>query len=365
MNFEDEIIKNARLKRKLHELGIYGMMGPTGPKGKDGEGIKILGSYSSEDELYKYHNIGNAGDAYLINDVLYIWDNNNNTWKKTESIKGPKGDKGDTGLQGIEGKKGEKGDKGDTGEIGPTGPIGPIGPTGEQGIQGEQGVTGPTGPTGATGPIGPRGLPGEIGISEVITIDGTETLNEGEDASVQDDFENNMHHLTFYIPKGDKGEKGDTGPTGPIGPTGSVGPTSYKAIAFASFTDTQTAGISKVYTSRIMPGVNSVLSIPNHDGIVVNETGVYEITLCGRISGVTEDVGASFSLYNATTGTDVSDLLFELNKGSTADMDFSETNFVDIIAPATLQLKTNITEPSGGANIKFTYMNVVIKGFYV
>ncbi len=60
-------------------------------------------------------------------------------------------------------------------------------------------------PKGEQGPIGPRGLPGEIGISEVITIDGTETVEYNEPAEVQDDFDRNIHHLTFYIPKGTPG----------------------------------------------------------------------------------------------------------------------------------------------------------------
>lgn len=66
-------------------------------------------------------------------------------------------------------------------------------------------------PKGEKGPTGPRGLPGEIGISQVITIDGTETVEPHELAQVQDDFDRNVHHLTFYIPKG---EQGDAGPPG-------------------------------------------------------------------------------------------------------------------------------------------------------
>lgn len=72
-------------------------------------------------------------------------------------------------------------------------------------------------PKGEKGETGPRGFPGEIGISEVITIDGTETLDAGENAEVQDDKLGTVHHLTFYIPKG---EKGDIGPEGPAGPSG-------------------------------------------------------------------------------------------------------------------------------------------------
>ncbi len=67
-------------------------------------------------------------------------------------------------------------------------------------------------------------MPGEIGISEVITIDGTETVEPDEDAEVQDDQDRNIHHLTFYIPRGQKGDKGDKGEPGEKGETGAQGP---------------------------------------------------------------------------------------------------------------------------------------------
>lgn len=147
----------------------------------------------------------------------------------------------------IQGLQGPKGDKGDSGPTGPQGQIGPTGPQGEKGIagsttidigttqtvesnapaevinagtnknvilnfkipKGEKGDKGDQGVQGEQGPIGPQGLPGEIGISEVITVDATETIESNEEAMVQDDFDRNVHHLTFYIPKGEKGEKGD------------------------------------------------------------------------------------------------------------------------------------------------------------
>jgi hypothetical protein len=67
-------------------------------------------------------------------------------------------------------------------------------------------VVGPTGPKGDRGDIGPVG---ETGISHEIIIDETKTINPDEPAKVQDEFNNNTHYLTFYIPKGEKGEKGD------------------------------------------------------------------------------------------------------------------------------------------------------------
>lgn len=51
----------------------------------------------------------------------------------------------------------------------------------------------------------------------MITVDGTETLESNELAQVQDDFENNVHHLTFYIPKGEQGLKGDPNGLGAYG----------------------------------------------------------------------------------------------------------------------------------------------------
>ena len=83
-------------------------------------------------------------------------------------------------------------------------------------------VVGPTGPKGDRGDIGPIG---ETGISHEIIIDETKTINPDEPAKVQDEFNNNTHYLTFYIPKGEKGEQGSIGPIGPKGEKGETGPT--------------------------------------------------------------------------------------------------------------------------------------------
>ena len=112
---------------------ILGFMIPRGPKGDAGSSVTILGSYSSLDQLKQNHPIGKVGDSYLVEDNLYVWDENTNNWNDVGIIKGPKGD---TGPQGPIGPKGEQGIQG------------PIGLKGEQGIQGPQGPTGPTGPTG-------------------------------------------------------------------------------------------------------------------------------------------------------------------------------------------------------------------------
>lgn len=297
-NIVDKAIENNKIREKLYRAGIF----PTlivGPTGPKGNGLVIEGSFDTEEDLKKAHPVGKVGDCFLVCGLLYVWDIDDNKWKNVGDIKGPQG---------------ERGPKGDKGETGPTGP------QGIQGIKGEQGLK------GDTGSIGPKGEKGDIGPTG---------------------------------PKGDTGEKGDTGP---IGPTGTMGPTSYDGVAFVSFVDTQKAGVVSLGRSRIIPGNSDIFALENGTDIKIKRTSILEITLCGRISGVTNDNGASFSLQNITAGEMVNDLVFDLEKGTTPDMDFSETNMVDIVGPATLQLQTSIDNPNS-SNIKFTYMNIILKSY--
>ncbi len=73
--------------------------------------------------------------------------------------------------------RGEKGQKGDKGEIG------------ERGLKGENGEKGDT------------------GESEVIAINGVETLPLEMEAEVLDDKEGNIHYLSFRLPRCEKGEQ--------------------------------------------------------------------------------------------------------------------------------------------------------------
>lgn len=89
--------------------GPQGERGADGAPGKDGTGVTILGSYSSIDALKAEHPTGNAGDAYLINGHLYVWDMVGLNWKNVGTIQGPKGDKGDPGTNGTDGTPGKDG----------------------------------------------------------------------------------------------------------------------------------------------------------------------------------------------------------------------------------------------------------------
>lgn len=174
-------IKYCYVQGPTGPKGEKGDIGPTGPKGENGPTTIEIGhtETTSPDVDADVVNVGTNKNVIL-------------------NFKIPRGKPGDVGPIGQQGPKGDKGD---------------LGPQGIQGLQGEKGEQGPTGPQGE------RGLPGETGISQAITIDRTETVESNELAEVQDDFDRNVHHLTFYIPKG---EKGDTGPIGPTGPSETV-----------------------------------------------------------------------------------------------------------------------------------------------
>lgn len=90
----------------------------------------------------------------------------------------------------------------------------------------------PQGFDGINGINGEPGPKGDSGISEQIEVAETITLDAGMDAEVEDEFEGNVHYLTFSIPKGEKGDpgqkgeqgvQGNPGPAGPTGPAGADG----------------------------------------------------------------------------------------------------------------------------------------------
>ncbi len=209
---------------------------------------------------------------------------------------GEKGEKGDIGPQGERGEKGNA-DKLDIACVytidfneparveddeengnhhlsvyiprGIQGERGEIGPKGDTGAKGDKGEIGPKGDKGNTGPAG------EKGIAEGISIDGAETVASTEKAQVLDDFEQNIHHLTFYIPKGEKGERGAEGQVGPAGPAGPPGATTninatiYSTTAL-SLTNGTALNLDKTLT-------NNRLTV--QDGkIVVANSGTYIIS---------------------------------------------------------------------------------------
>ena len=84
-----------------------------GDKGDPGTSVTILGSYATEDELNTAQPTGNAGDSYLVDGYLYVW--NGEAWENVGSIQGPQGKAfayEDFTEEQLAALKGDKGDDG-------------------------------------------------------------------------------------------------------------------------------------------------------------------------------------------------------------------------------------------------------------
>ena len=270
-NFNDNCSKAKRLVEEANKnLKYFYVEGPTGPKGDKGDPgpatIRIGETITIDSTENAFvENIGTKEDAVL---KFHI----------------PKG------LQGPKGEKGDKGDQGDIGPIGLQGIMGPQGLKGDQGEMGPQGLPGPQeiqgekgekGDQGERGPIGPQGFPGEIGISEVITIDGTETVGADEDAEVQDDKIGTVHHLTFYIPQGPKGDSGEAGPQGPQGLPGQDGknPITAYGMRYSTTNESKTFTAGAETTIPLADKGSFVnVDLDTNDSIVIKESGIYLIS---------------------------------------------------------------------------------------
>ena len=245
--------------------------------------------------------------------------------------------------------------------------------------QGFDGIDGDVGPKGDTGERGEQGPKGDTGKSEGIEVINTKTIEPGELAEVNDNFDGNTHHLTFSIPRGDKGDvgpqgpagekgeqglKGDTGPKGDKGDPGSLEPALYNALLFVIAPETTVAGIANLATPKKIPNTNEYFTINNSRNINIIKDGTYEINFCGKISGVTSTIGASFYLYDVTNDKKLDNFIFELKKGNTPEMNFSRVNILEITNQVELQLKTEI-ENNAAADITFSDISILIKKYNI
>lgn len=173
------------------------------------------------------------------------------------------------------------------------------------------------------------------------------TSEPDTEAMVIDNFKNNIHSLDFIISKGVKGESGLS---------------IYDAVIITTYEDSLVSGTLNIDTDKIMPFDTSTFNLPNTTDIDINETGDYEITLSGKISGVTTSAGGIFYLARKN-GAVLNNLTFKLENGDISDMNFSGTTIININTPTTLQVKTDIIGDTTQTRISFEYISLVIKKF--
>lgn len=88
----EQAMKNQEFKNRLLRAGVYPIVGSAEPHGN---GLKILDSYNTLDELKRFHPTGKSGDCYIVGGILYVWTEEYKSWKEVGNIVGPKGEKGD------------------------------------------------------------------------------------------------------------------------------------------------------------------------------------------------------------------------------------------------------------------------------
>ena len=360
MNNCNEIKKRLEEERKKYRF-CY-IQGPTGPKGEKGDvgpkgerGIQgptqiNVGITETLEpfENAKVENVGTSEDV-IFNFKIPRGMQGIDGKIGPQGIPGPKGDKGDVGPQGIKGEKGDQGPS--TIQIGNIETLDPTEEAEVVNVGTPRDVVLdfkiPRGEKGDQGEMGPRGMPGEIGRTEHITIDETETLEPGEPATVMDTFENWVHHLAFSIPKGDKGDQGERGIQGPAGPPGTEFVSSY-GIRY-SMSDTQLTLTQGIDTIIPLPekGVAFLTEYPDENSIKIKENGVYLISylLCGATNeecAITMSVRANDILQPATSATnEFSAQTINIISGST------------IVSLQSNDLLTLNAKPSKTVNIKF------------
>ncbi len=360
MNNCNEIKKRLEEERKKYRF-CY-IQGPTGPKGEKGDvgpkgerGIQgptqiNVGITETLEpfENAKVENVGTSEDV-ILNFKIPRGMQGIDGKIGPQGIPGPKGDKGDVGPQGIKGEKGDQGPS--TIQIGNIETLDPTEEAEVVNVGTPRDVVLdfkiPRGEKGDQGEMGPRGMPGEIGRTEHITIDETETLEPGEPATVMDTFENWVHHLAFSIPKGDKGDQGERGIQGPAGPPGTEFVSSY-GIRY-SMSDTQLTLTQGIDTIIPLPekGVAFLTEYPDENSIKIKENGVYLISylLCGATNeecAITMSVRANDILQPATSATnEFSAQTINIISGST------------IVSLQSNDLLTLNAKPSKTVNIKF------------
>ena len=107
---------------------------------------------------------------------------------------------------------------------------------------------------------------------------------------------------------------------------------------------------------------DNYFSLIDDTNTMLVESGFYEITLCGQISGVDQSHGAIFYLSD-TSGAVIQDLSFEVKAGTTSRMDCSETIITKIDTQTTVYVRCGIIGDSSTANIDFSNVNLIIKKY--
>lgn len=280
----------------------WGEKGEPGKDGADGTSINIKGSVSSVEELPESANIG---DAYVVNEDLYVWDGL--TWNNVGGIKGPAGDSAYVHIAFADGVvTNESGEVTEVIGFTVSGSVNKayIGTCADHNVadpqdplvykwQKNKGDKGDKGNDGNQGPQGVKGDPGEDGRTYYTWIRYADTASGGGISNFPDgkDYIGLAYNKDTAIESNDPDDytwSKIKGEEGVAGPKGDDGETLYTWIKYADTLPTSSS--------------STIYDIPNDNtkyiGISVNNNTATEST---------DPMVYTWSLFRGKDGIDGSD----------------------------------------------------------
>ena len=141
-------------------------------------------------------------------------------------------------------------------------------------------------------------------------------------------------------------------------PAGPTGPSGLSSTCFINYTTATQAGTMQIQTSKIFP-INSDNYEITSDSVIIKESGIYEITFCGKIDKNTSNKAITVTLgnQNGENFEPFPGMYGKWNDG-TQMIDFSQTNVYQFDSSQTLKVSVSI---QASTNFSVSYTNLIFK----
>lgn len=174
---------------------------------------------------------------------------------------------------------------------------------------------------------------------------------------------NNSNNRPIIILNRGTGATGPAGPVGATGATGADGISSISAIGFVELNDTTATGTSTINTFTLLPANTTLLSQNGTgDGVIIEETGTYEISSSGNLEGLSTNGGITVEIKR--NGVTINNLIVERPKASiSGNAERENFAFSGIYTLNANDVITMAVTVEAGGNASVTKGKITIKKF--
>lgn len=131
---------------------------------------------------------------------------------------------------------------------------------------------------------------------------------------------------------------------------------------YGTIADTSDSKILPYETTTILPSTSTFLTVDDTGVITFNEDGYYEVTLCGFVTGMSDDNGAVILMQNKTQGAPLERMNFNMPAGTVTAIQISQTAIYNFTAGTEIQARSMIGVATGtGATATLSKANVLIR----